>query len=430
MKQQFYLKIIFNLSLFIFVSLNTFSQKKIISTGDNWQYYDDEKTPTAGWEKSDEFTKNWKLGVSPLGYGDSKVKTKIGFGDDPKAKHITKYFKIKFRLDDPYQNLAYSLNLLRDDGAVVYLNGREIMRSNMPIGKITNSTLANSLVVTSEAENNFHKKLLLPDDLISGINTISVSVHKARKTSVDCIFDLEIIAENNPDLLPSLIKERSIKNLTFESKLREINYAQKAENKELQFQLLLQSKNNIKLLFFIASFLFLITLISLYYIWKLLSKKIHKLKLKTAELKTSNQNKHKEMMSFSIKSLNNQQYLKGLKKELELNLEDNLASSRKGIKKIINQIEFNLEVNEDFENLKKHFNAVHLGYYDKIIALHPSLSEVELRHCIFIKLFMQTKEIANILHIDPKSVQASRYRIKKKMKLDENTDLRDYLLSI
>jgi DNA-binding CsgD family transcriptional regulator len=49
---------------------------------------------------------------------------------------------------------------------------------------------------------------------------------------------------------------------------------------------------------------------------------------------------------------------------------------------------------------------------------------------MFIKLHLQTKEIAKILLIDPRSVQTARYRIKKKMNLDEDIDLRAYLLKI
>ena len=97
---------------------------------------------------------------------------------------------------------------------------------------------------------------------------------------------------------------------------------------------------------------------------------------------------------------------------------------------IAKQIDYNIGHEDDWENLKKHFNAIHTGYFDQLIKLHPSLTEVELRHCIFIKLHMQTKEIAKILNIDPKSVQVSRYRIKKKMKLPEQVDLRDYLMKV
>jgi len=49
---------------------------------------------------------------------------------------------------------------------------------------------------------------------------------------------------------------------------------------------------------------------------------------------------------------------------------------------------------------------------------------------MFIKTHLQTKEIARILLIDPRSVQTSRYLIKKKMGLEETIDLREYLLDL
>jgi len=430
MNKQLHLNLLFYLLGFFFISSNIYSQKKVISSGDDWQYFDKERTAPIGWETSDKYTKNWKKGISPLGYGDSAAKTTIGFGYNPEKKHITNYFKKTFRIDNPYQYLVYSLNILRDDGAVVYLNGREVMRSNMPTGKITPSTLANSLVVTAAAESYFHKKLLLPDDFIAGVNTISVSIHKARNTSIDCIFDLELIGTNDPKMLPNITKERALKNLSFEAKLKDINYKQEIKNKDLKYQLLSQSQNSIKTLLYGISILFIISLITLFYLWRFFSNQIQKSKKELTELINSNQNKDREMMNISLDSLNNGQYLKELKKELELNLKNDLSSSRTKLKKIISQIDYNLGANDEWENLKKHFNAVHSGFYDKLFALHPSLSEIELRHCIFIKLFMQTKEIATILHIEPKSVQASRYRIKKKMELGEGISLRDYLLNL
>ena len=89
-----------------------------------------------------------------------------------------------------------------------------------------------------------------------------------------------------------------------------------------------------------------------------------------------------------------------------------------------------IEKDDEWKHLKKHFNTVYSGFYNVLTDLHPTLTEVELRHCMFIKLHMQTKEIARILHVDPRSVQASRYRIKKKMGLGEDTDLRNYIIHV
>lgn len=419
---------IITLLIFIF-SLSISAQTKIIKSGDEWLFYDSSNTAPENWQKPNE-TKNWNSGPTPLGYGDSAVLTTIHYGDNPEEKHISKYFKKVFTLDDPYKYLVYSLNVIRDDGVVIYLNGREIMRNNMPEGIITDDTKANSLIVNSEAEEYIHKKLLLPDDFLIGVNTLSVRVHKARKSSVDCIFDLELIGDNNANILPFLIKERSLKNLMIEGKLKDQNHKQELINNELKHSILEQKKENLKWMFYVAVFLLLISFTVIFYYYRVFNIKNKNLKNSLIHLKEQNMDKDRAMISSSINALNHQKFLKDVKKDLENSISKESTTLKSDVKKVINQLEYNTGENDDWENLKKHFEAVHSGFYEKLIKLHPQLSEVELRHCMFIKLHLQTKEIANILHISPKSVQASRYRIKKKMELNEETDLKTYLLKI
>ena len=124
--------------------------------------------------------------------------------------------------------------------------------------------------------------------------------------------------------------------------------------------------------------------------------------------------------------MQNKQYFKEIKTDLK-GIE---TTDKKTVNSIISEINNVLESDKEWKNLKKHFDAVFSGFYDKLLKLHANLSETELRHCTFIKLHLQTKEIARMLLIDPRSVQTTRYRIKKKMNLSEQIDLREYLLKI
>lgn len=131
----------------------------------------------------------------------------------------------------------------------------------------------------------------------------------------------------------------------------------------------------------------------------------------------------KKMISFSIQLLHYKQYLKEVKADLNFIKTD----STKALNNTIKQIDFIIESNDDWEQLKLHFDTVFSGFYDSLLTKYPSLSETELRHCMFVKLHIQTKEIARILNIDPRSVQTARYRIKKKLDLSEEQDLRNFL---
>ena len=64
-----------------------------------------------------------------MGYGDGDESTVISFGSDALNKHITAYFRGAMFVEDASRVVGLNLRLIRDDGAVVYLNGQEIYRS-------------------------------------------------------------------------------------------------------------------------------------------------------------------------------------------------------------------------------------------------------------------------------------------------------------
>ncbi|NAS31503.1 hypothetical protein GTQ40_11005 [Flavobacteriaceae bacterium R38] len=424
MTKPFY-TILLLIILYFYGSIIIYGQQKIIKEGDEWSYFDSDSIPENKWT-TNSISENWKTGKSPLGYGNESVKTIISFGGNSDKKHISKYFRKTFNLEDPFKYLVYELRVQRDDGIVIYLNGHEVWRNNMPEGEIHYNTTASNLVFDKN-EKIFLSKILSPEDFVYGVNTLSVSVHQAINTSSDCLFNLELIGTNSPDILPVLLKEHSIKNIELSAKIKELQYTLEIEEKDLRLDFIKQAKKGIKISLYIISFLLIVVLVIFLIIWIYLKKKERCSNQSIKELKTIIGNKNQEMMSISLNSLNNQQYLKELKIELEKSISGDLQLIKNKLSKIISRLEYRLEHDDDWENIKKHFNAIYTGFFDKIYQLHPSLTEAELRHCVFIKLHMQTKEIARILHIDPRSVQASRYRIKKKLGLNGNTDLREYL---
>ena len=71
----------------------------------------------------------WSTGNAEIGYGDVDEATVIPTAS---GRPLTVYFRKTFTVANPASFSALTLSLLRDDGAVAYLNGVEIWRSNMP----------------------------------------------------------------------------------------------------------------------------------------------------------------------------------------------------------------------------------------------------------------------------------------------------------
>src|SRR5204863_4829499 len=100
-----------------------------------------------------------------------------------------------FTVSDPLVVTNFAVRLLRDDGGVVYLNGVEVFRSNMPTNTITFTTLASGSVPPGDETTNFYANALDPLLLQAGSNVLAVEIHQSSPISSDISFELELIAD-------------------------------------------------------------------------------------------------------------------------------------------------------------------------------------------------------------------------------------------
>ena len=82
---------------------------------------------------------------------------------------------------------------MRDDGCVIYLNGVEVVRSNMPSGTVTYTTRATTAIGGTD-ESAWLEAPIDPALLVAGTNVIAVELHQQSPTSTDISFDLELRA--------------------------------------------------------------------------------------------------------------------------------------------------------------------------------------------------------------------------------------------
>jgi len=169
------------------------SQTTLVPQESNWRFLDDGSTLPADWTEVGFEDSNWGEGPAELGYGDGDENTVLNYGPSSDDKFITTYFRKTFiqSASAPFDQLIILLK--RDDGAVVYLNGQEIIRSNLPEGDITSETPANTAVSSAE-ESAFYEFGINADDLVFGENCLAVEVHQISPTSSDISFDLELTA--------------------------------------------------------------------------------------------------------------------------------------------------------------------------------------------------------------------------------------------
>jgi hypothetical protein len=163
-----------------------------IPKGSTWRYLDTGVDPGASWRSPAFDDSAWKSGKGILGYGDPGLATTVGFGGNANAKYITTLFRLKFNVADPASVTALLCQVLRDDGVVVWLNGVQAARDNLPEGEVTFTTLASSAIGGVD-ETTYFDFRLDPALLKVGENTLAVEVHQNAGSSSDLSFDLALM---------------------------------------------------------------------------------------------------------------------------------------------------------------------------------------------------------------------------------------------
>ena len=172
----------------------------LVAKGATWKYFDKGSLPAANWNTAAFADTAWASGPAQLGYGDGDEATVVGYGGNASAKYITTYFRRTFTVSDPSLYQSLTLNVLRDDGAVVYINGTEVFRSNMPAGATGYGTLATAAVSGADETTTFYAASVNPTVLRAGTNLMAVELHQSGGTSTDISFDAELIGSTSLQL--------------------------------------------------------------------------------------------------------------------------------------------------------------------------------------------------------------------------------------
>ncbi|RKH63548.1 hypothetical protein D7V93_08615 [Corallococcus llansteffanensis] len=165
----------------------------LVAAGSVWKYRDTGVDPGAQWGSVAYSDAAWAQGAAQLGYGDGDEATVVSYGPSTTSRYVTTWFRKTFTVADASRVSAGVLRLLRDDGAIVYLNGTEVFRTNLPAGTVTPSTLA-PLTIAGVDETAWLTASIPLTALVTGTNVLAVEVHQSTLNSSDLGFDLELKA--------------------------------------------------------------------------------------------------------------------------------------------------------------------------------------------------------------------------------------------
>lgn len=148
-------------------------------------------------------------------------------------------------------------------------------------------------------------------------------------------------------------------------------------------------------------------------------------KLRNDKLRSEIDHKNRELATTTMHLINKNEFMLKVRDTVK---ELSKVNSKESIRKLVKDIDRNLAEDEGWAQFTKHFDQVHGDFLSNIKKAHPTLTPQEIKLCAYLRMNMSSKEIANLLNISVRGVEISRYRLRKKLDINRETNLVDFML--
>lgn len=153
------------------------------------------------------------------------------------------------------------------------------------------------------------------------------------------------------------------------------------------------------------------------------------IELEKEQLEADLRFKSKELSGVVMTNIAHQEFLNSLKEEIQ---QQKLSGqyTRKNLDKLLALVNNNIVSDEESWNMfQANFDRIHENFFRNLKQQYPDLTSGDLRFCALLRLNLPTKEIAKLLNISIRGVDAARYRLRKKFNLPQEDSLTDFMIN-
>lgn len=160
---------------------------------------------------------------------------------------------------------------------------------------------------------------------------------------------------------------------------------------------------------------------------KAMETELYNKQLKEENLKGELELKSKELTSHTLHLIKKNQLLEELKTKLHLMVKDDKRDQRKEMKQLISLISFNSNQDKNWDDFRIVFERVHEHFFDSLKKHCDTLTASDFRLAALLKMNLSSADIATMLGISRDSLRISRYRLRKKLNLEEGENLSTFV---
>ena len=156
------------------------------------------------------------------------------------------------------------------------------------------------------------------------------------------------------------------------------------------------------------------------------------IELRNSHLEAELKNKSNELASSTMNLIRKNEILIDIKEELQKiqnaipagKEKENLCAK---IDKVVANINENIEHDDDWMKFEKEFDNIHQNFIKRLSETYKGLTVNDKKLCAYLKMNLVSKDIAPLMNISVRGVEIGRYRLRKKLNLDRDTNLTDFL---
>lgn len=153
--------------------------------------------------------------------------------------------------------------------------------------------------------------------------------------------------------------------------------------------------------------------------------------LEREKLETKIQFKNQELASTTMHLVKKSEMLQKIQEELKkISKSTNDPATAKSVRKVIRILTADEELSNDWQQFEQYFDQVYSNFLKRLRENYPKLTPKDYRLCAYLRMNLSTKEIAPLMNISVRGVEIARYRLRKKLELDKQDNLIEFMMQV
>lgn len=161
-----------------------------------------------------------------------------------------------------------------------------------------------------------------------------------------------------------------------------------------------------------------------------MQSELEKGKIEQQKMNEDLEHKSKQLTTHALNMMQKNKLLQEVNKSIDEIVKNPDKEFENNFRNLKRQINRSIKADDDWEVFKMYFVQINSNFFEKLKSINPDLTKYDLRLCALIKLNLNIKESAAVLNLSPNSIKSARYKLRKRLNLEVEQDLYEFIQGV